>query len=263
MSETVFGSAIVLHRRRLDDNSDVLLLLSPKWGRVNAVCSGLQKAGSALRGKVEPFTEFEGLFVKGAGSLWRLTQAKALRMRIEICRDYNCICWGSYLLELFSRAVEGEDLPCPASGVDYRLFYGILNEALDALITFPHKGVAVSIWVLLRVLALLGIGPVLTECCRCGAEETAGFSHEAGGTLCGRCFDCCEDALRLKPEVRELLRYFSAGSLKRALASKHTAAVYASAERLLWQHLAGYWNLHLKSRALLKIGEKSIASFGS
>lgn len=263
MSETVFGSAIVLHRRRLDENSDVLLLLSPKWGRVNAVCSGLQKAGSALRGKVEPFTEFEGLFVKGAGSLWRLTQAKALRMRMGICSDYNCICWGSYLLELFSRAVEGEDLPSPASGLDYRLFYRILNEALDALTAFPHKGVAVSIWVLLRVLRILGIEPVLNECCRCQARETVGFSHEAGGTLCGRCFDAYADASRLKAEVPELLGSFSASSLKKALASKHTASVYASAEKLLWRQLAGYWNLHLKSRALLKIGERSIASFGN
>ncbi|MBQ7501715.1 DNA repair protein RecO [bacterium] len=263
MSETVFGSAIVLHRRRLDDNSDVLLLLSPKWGRVNAVCSGLQKSGSALRGKVEPFTEFEGLFVKGSGSMWRLTQAKALRMRLELCSDYNCICWGSYLLELFSRAVEGEDLPSPASGLDYRLFYRILNEALDALICFPQKGVAVSVWVLLKVLKILGIEPALTGCCRCEEKTAAGFSHEAGGTVCRSCFGSYEDSYPLTLPALELLRYFSVSPLKKALASKHTAAAYAAAERLLWRHLSEYWNLHLKSRALLKIGERSIASFGN
>lgn len=260
MGNTVFGPAVVLHRRHLNENSDVLMLLSPKWGRVDAVCSGLNKADSALRGKVEPFTEFEGLFIKSRSSMLRLTQAKALRMRTKMYSDYDCICWGAYLAELFVKSIEGEELPASVSEYDYRRLYKIFNSAVDGLSDFPHKGAAVSIWVLLKVLKILGICPDLFACTVCG-KEAEYFNFSVGGALCSGCGEENEGTFFVKSSVWNLIRSFDSCSLDAALLSKHTASDYAAAEHLLWRQLVSCWNISLKSRTLLKIGGRSLESF--
>ena len=263
MSELFSAKSIVLHRRHLNESSEVVLLLSSDKGRIDAVCSGLNKPHSALRGKVEPFTELEGFFVKGRGSLARLTQAKTIKVRPAFYANYECLCWGSYLLELFASAAPGlQEGGYAAEPLECNRFYNILATALDCLSSYPHKGVAVSIWVLWNLLKLMGSNPELTKCVNCGAKDSLRWFNVAlGGTLCENCATNRLDNIKICSEVKELWRQYIAASLQESLQCRYSAASYAQAEYILWEHFSLNWHINLKSRRLLQIGEKNLESF--
>ncbi len=263
MGELFSAKSIVLHRRHLNENSEVVLLLSSDRGRIDAVCSGLNRPHSSLRGQVEPFTELEGFFTKGRGGLARLTQAKALKVRPIFYADYECLCWGSYLLELFASVAPGlQTNGYGAEPAECGRFYAVLAEALDNLSAYPRKGAAVSVWVLYHLLRLLGSAPHLTRCALCGTEcSLNSFSSTAGGTLCSTCADWSLEAVEISPEVVSLWRHFVGPSLAESLLERYRPSVYAQAEYLLWDHFYLNWHINLKSRRLLQIGEKSLESF--
>ena len=263
MGELFSARSIVLHRRHLNESSEVVLLLSSDKGRIDAVCSGINKPHSSLRGKVEPFTEFEGFFVKGRGSLARLTQAKTIKVRPAFYADYECLCWGSYLLELFASVAPGlQEGGYVAEPSECNRFYGILAEALDNLSAYPRKGVAVSVWVLWHLLQLLGSAPDLDKCTLCGANSClTSFSSTAGGLLCERCAARRLEAVEICPEVVSLWQQFLGASLTESLQRRYMPSVYAEAEYLVWEHFYLNWHINLKSRRLLQIGKKSLESF--
>lgn len=263
MGELFSAKSIVLHRRHLNESSEVVLLLSSDKGRIDAVCSGINKPHSSLRGKVEPFTELEGFFVKGRGALARLTQAKTIKVRPAFYADYECLCWGSYLLELFASVAPGvQEGGYVAEPVECERFYTILAEALDNLSSCPRKGVAVSVWVLWHLLKLMGSAPDLDRCTLCGAKhDLICFSSAAGGALCGHCAVGRLEAAEIRTEVFSLWKQFISTSLAEALQQRYLPAVYAEAEYLLWNHFYQNWHITLKSRRLLQIGERSLESF--
>lgn len=263
MSELFSAKSIVLHRRHLNESSEVVLLLSADKGRIDAVCSGLNKPHSSLRGKVEPFTELEGFFVKGRGALARLTQAKTIKVRSAFYSNYECLCWGSYLLELFASAAPGlQEGGYIAEPFECKRFYNVLATALDCLSAYPRKGVAVSIWVLWNLLKLLGSNPELIKCVSCGAEDNLRwFNFAFGGTLCERCAANRLDNVKVSLEVKQLWRQFIGAPLQESLQCRYSASSYAQAEYLLWEHFSLNWHINLKSRRLLQIGEKNIESF--
>ncbi|MGM9999190.1 MAG: DNA repair protein RecO [Candidatus Bruticola sp.] len=263
MSEFFSSRSIVLHRRRLNENSELVMLLSVDKGRIDAVCSGLSKPRSSLRGQVEPFTELDGLFVKGRSSLARLTQAKTVKVRPVFYGDYECLCWGAFLLELFSAVAPGiQDGGYSAAPSECAGFFRILSDALDNLSCCPRKGAAVSIWVMERLLEIMGILPSLRECAVCGRPgPLEAFNSLKGGMLCSECLGNRLDNLPVNHEIVSLLQKFAQNSLADSLLSRFLAKVYAQAEHILWRHLSTYCPLNLKSRHLLRIGEKSLESF--
>ncbi|MGM9992445.1 MAG: DNA repair protein RecO [Candidatus Bruticola sp.] len=263
MSEFFSSRSIVLHRRRLNENSELVILLSLDKGRIDAVCSGLSKPRSALRGQVEPFTELDGLFVKGRSSLARLTQAKTVKVRPVFYGDYECLCWGAFLLELFSAVAPGiQEGGYSASPSECASFFQILSEALDYLGCYPRKGPAVSIWVLERLLKIMGLLPHLTECAVCGkTKPLKAFNSRKGGLICEDCLGNRLDNLLVEPETVLLLQKFCKNSLASSLLDRFLAKVYAQAEYVLWSHISIYCPLNLKSRRLLRIGDKSLESF--
>lgn len=247
----------------MSENSEAVILLSETEGRIDAACSGLNRARSSLRGRVEPFCELEVLAVKSRGDLWRITQAKTLKYCGSFYENYDCMCWGEYLLELFMFSAPGmHESGYSAPPAECRAFYELLREALDGLERFPHKGAAVSVWVLLRILKLLGLEPCTGCCCLCGAPAVCGFSCTAGGAVCEACSSVYYDTEILPGEVWLLWQIFYDSGLDSALHTLHKARVYAKAELVLWRHLAGRMPIKLRSRSLLKIGGKNLESFG-
>ena len=259
MNESFTTKAIVLHRRSIGENSEAVLLLSPQRGRIDVACRGLNKPRSALRGKVEPFNELEGLVVKGRGNLWNLTQAKIIKIRPTFYASYECMCWGCFLLELASKIAPGvrEDayLGTPE---ECRAFYSILKESLDGIESQPRKGVAVSIWALGRFVPFLGIAPNLDNCCICQKRKPTGFSVALGGGVCNDCLGLHGDVIWVEDEIWQLWRNFRNSTLEEALAEKHFAKIYAKAEALAWEHIRVHRNLELKARRLLKIGDYKV-----
>ncbi len=263
MGELFSAKSIVLHRRHLNESSEVVFLLSSDKGRIDAICSGINKPHSSLRGKVEPFTEFEGSFVKGRGSLARLTQAKIVKVRPVFYANYECLCWGSYLLELFAAVAPGlQEGGYVAESSECNRFYAILAEALDNLNAYPNKGVAVSIWVLWHLLKLMGSAPNFAQCAVCGiGSSLEWFSSTVGGMLCAHCAISHLESVKIRSDVGSLWRQFMTAPLAESLRGRYSASVYAEAESILWEHFYLNWHIDLKSRRLLQIGERNLESF--
>ena len=261
MSETLRTEAIVLGRQPWDEKSELALLFCPQLGCIEALCGGLYKSASSLRGRVEPFNNLEIQLVRGRGR-WRLTQAQTLKIYPQFYSDYPCLCWGSFFLELWRAlmpAARGSAEEGP--GGEEASLYSLLGQALEALGAFPHKGVGVSIWMLWRLVGLLGIAPEISSCLRCHTDQVSYFSAPAGGTLCAQC-QRGDEGWRLMPETRKLWSQYRKTPWSVALKERFLPSTYAQGEAYLWRQLTYHWPLALKSRRFVKIGERSLESFG-
>jgi DNA repair protein RecO (recombination protein O) len=103
--------------------------------------------------------------------------------RFAIAADLDRFAAASAMAELvlrFSRADPHDDA------------FAVLGDALDALTAAPagsatDQGIAFA-W---QYVGALGFAPTMEACCSCHAaiapDESAPFSHEGGGVVCGRC----------------------------------------------------------------------------
>lgn len=240
---------IVLNKYHMSEKTEVVEILSTVSGHLQVAFSGGRDHF------LQPFSEVRGLFREGRGKLLRLSQISIVR-QWHFEEDYSCFCWASYFLELFNKTAYQADRI-----EEYRAFYNLLVETLDNLREYKNKGVAISIWVMGRILNLLGIEPELDRCGYCGKDNIKYFD---GISACGVCENCrrySEECRRVGERVFELIRTFKNLDLSEAMTRKYIAKVYAGAELLLWDHLQDYGHVHLKTRKFLKIGEINIESF--
>lgn len=240
---------IVLNKYHMSEKTEVIELLSAESGHIQVAFNG---------GKdhfLQPFSEIKGLFSKGRRELLHLSQISIIR-QWHFEEDYDCFCWASYFLELFNKVA------CQADGPEeYEAFYQLLADTLDNLQIYNNKGVAISVWSLLRIIKLLGIEPELDRCGYCGKDDIKYFDGILACAVCESCRKYSQEYQRIINGVFELICTFKKLNLSEAMTRKYIAKVYAGAELLLIDHLQDYGHVNLKTRRFLKIGDKNIESF--
>ena len=178
---TIKTQAIVLKRTDWRDNDRILTLLSPAFGRMEAICRGCRKPRSPLLAAGESFALGEYLLYDRNGRL-TVTGCTVEDSFYPLREDYELLKYASYILsvtEILSRPGEAS-----------LELYTLLTRSLSRL---AYKGMekrSVTAAFLLLLSALEGWRPRLTHCAVCGKEigaEYRVFSPDEGGVVCPAC----------------------------------------------------------------------------
>lgn len=181
MARTEHTPAVVLRSIAYGEADRIVTLLTESRGKVALMARGARKSARRFAGALEPYAIVEAEIAMGSGDLGRLAQARVLRAFPGVLADLERMSVAAAGLELVREAVpdrepEGRLLPTIE-----RFFELVAQAASDELrVAFA-----------LRVLALVGLGPNLEGCGRCGRRAPEGkaalFDPALGAIVCRAC----------------------------------------------------------------------------
>lgn len=166
----------MLRRRPLRESEEMLSLLTPDRGRLDCVVRRGRRSAATL----EPFTHIQGEFAQGRELVY-LNEHSLIQPYTGLRERLLTLEVGGHWLWLMHR--------CVAPDQDSVKLFMLLVRALSEL-EITEAPLTLGLWMELRVLKLLGLGPELQQCCLCGRNDPASlrvFSAPDGGILCGRC----------------------------------------------------------------------------
>ena len=182
MSSRFFTTeALVIGSMRYREADRIVTLYTRERGRLDAVAKGVRRTKSKVGGRLEPFTLIRASLYTGR-NLYTIVGVDTLRtfqgVRDELYRMQE----GARLFTVVRHLFPAEEGSAPAFNL---LVRGIarLAEAPD-----PARAAGVVLATRLKLLALLGYAPEMTQCANCGCEGPFyGFSPGLGGVVCESC----------------------------------------------------------------------------
>lgn len=195
---------IVLRSYPFRDTSKVVVLYSPKFGKLGLVAKGARRPKSIFVGSLEPITYIKvTLYHRENRELHTLSQAEVVEPFRRIKEDIGLLGYASAACELVLRLTPPES-PNPP-------LFRALSEVLREM-GRTGKGEVLLWWFELRAAEALGYRPELGRCAFCGGPlegASFGFRAEAGGVLCPRCasdgdFPLSPGAVRLLLRLQKL-----------------------------------------------------------
>lgn len=169
---------IVLRTYPLGEADRIVVLISPRNGKVRAVAKGIRKTKSRFGGRLEPLTHVEVVLYEGR-SLDTLTQASVIEAHPRLRADLDKVLAAGTM-------VEAIDAVTQESESSVRAFL-LLQRGLRALEHSDLHPDLVTAF-LLRLADVVGVAPALESCAGCGRLDGLDrFSFAAGGVLCARC----------------------------------------------------------------------------
>ncbi len=210
MSQTYPATGINLKSMPFGETDRLVTVLTAEVGLLRAVAPGARKQKSRLRGRIEPFVVNELLVVKGR-SLDRIIQAETQHSYPGLSKDLAKLAAAQYWAEIALGLALSEQPQVE--------LYAALNASLVLLEGQPclaetpaaaARQLACLSSGTLQLLAVGGIGPQLTACCRSGRslapvpddpDWRVGFSIEAGGLVAGQEADSATAIAPLRPTV--------------------------------------------------------------
>ena len=180
----IVSEAIVLHAFDYLESSRIVRLVTRDAGMRSGIAKGARKSRRRFGSGLDLFAQGTAfLHTKPGRELDMLSGFEDVRTRTDLASD----------LERFSGAetIAEIALHFGREGADADLFDAIADafDALTAQSTRDAREVTLGgAW---RIVATLGFGPAINECAECdspiAADQSALFSHSAGGVLCKRC----------------------------------------------------------------------------
>ncbi len=249
---TLHTQALVLRSVDFGESDRILHLLTPDTGRLTVIAKGARRSKKRFPGTLDFFNEL-GVQIerRRPTSMARLEHARLGRTLHGLRTDPRRFALGCYLLELLDRlAPEG------GARVDHRRLYEFARRALELVdARVPDAGLRTLLEV--RALDVLGLGPELAHCVRCGealegSEGPIGFHVADGGPCCAR---CTPEGHPLLPVHKGTLR---ALQQSRSLATDQLGrlalrgAALAEARGLVARFLRFHVGLDLRSEAFLQ-----------
>jgi len=212
-------------------------------GKVEAVAKGIGKPGSKLAPLVEPLTLSKLFFAKGR-NIDILTQGEVIDSFYELRRHIRSYGYACYLVELTASATEPGQANPP--------IFEALRASLAAMEGTEDPqviGWAYS----LKLLAELGLSPVLDSCVICEGPPTerATYQPAAGGLVCNNCQPVSNAGHLVSGATRGLLRSLVTMPISRLERLKMTPKNRQQITGLLRQHIAYHLGLRPRSEEFL------------
>lgn len=174
------AEGIVLKSKDYREADQLLTILTPGYGKVEAVVKGVRKPHSRLRSGTQQLCRSRFLFYAGK-SLATVTQCEVQSIFAPLRQDLRRLAYAYYLLEIADAvALPGQAAPG---------LYNLLNQGLEHLVAIDPDLVARAFEA--RTLKILGLEPRLDFCAACqeplGNSTRVAIAPAAGGVLCGNC----------------------------------------------------------------------------
>jgi DNA repair protein RecO (recombination protein O) len=218
-----------LRGRQLGEADRIVTIFTLERGKIDAVAKGVRRPRSHLAGRLEFATECDFQMHRGR-SLDVVVSAEIRRTAWSRLVEPQRYAAASLVAELIDAFCE-LDLALPD-------VYELLVAALTAIANASDQETLLPRFSL-RLLEMLGLGPPLESCVRCGAPlsmERAWLDAEAGGLVDDGCRERWRDLPELHQGDLENLRAL-ARPKSDAAAARATPAAAAATQELLAHHL--------------------------
>jgi DNA repair protein RecO (recombination protein O) len=203
--------AVVLRSRKIRESSKVVIMFSREYGKISTIAKGSLKPKSKFGSSLEIFTHSSVMFYRKENrDLHTLSHSEIVDAFDGIKKDIVRLAYASVAGEIVERLVPQEE---PNKGL-FSLLVSVLGEIAAA--ERPQLEIILSSYEL-KMLHLIGYGPELAGCVRCGRPVSgrAWFGLLSGGVLCPACKDKDLHVLGMSPGALELARAYEAESIER------------------------------------------------
>ncbi len=189
--------AIVIKKIKLGEADRILTLITPEYGKVEAVAKGVRRPKSKMAGHLELLTCSQVRLARGR-NLDTIIGSQTTDAFMPLKNDLWLTSCGLYAIELVNQFTV-ERVPNPA-------LFDLLLESLRRIANADAPELTLRYFET-RLLDLAGYRPQLQECVSCRTElkpEANALSVSGGGILCPNCkveqptsFDISVDALKV------------------------------------------------------------------
>ncbi len=241
MAPPLVTDAIVLHAFDYLESSRILKLVTRVGGVRSVLARGARASKRRFGRALDLFAEGTAeLQTKPGRDLDTLSSFDVTRARPQLAGHLARFAGAGTIAELTLRFAR--DAADPG-------LYDAVATALDALASAaPERAPDATLAGAWRILAELGIAPVIDQCAECHAsidmDAVAVFSHPAGGVVCARCGHLARRGRSLPVSARAALRDWLAGDSHPVTDSGAIRAHQRLLREFVREHLADDRPLH-------------------
>jgi DNA repair protein RecO (recombination protein O) len=230
----VVSEGIVLHAFDYLESSRIVRLLTRDAGIRSALAKGARKSRRRFGSGLDLFAQGTAfLHTRPGRELDTLSGFEDARTRTTLGEDLERFTGAETIAEIA--------LTFGREGADQELFDVVVVALESLMLRTGAEARAATLAGAWQVIAALGFNPALAECAECdralGADETALFSHAAGGVLCPRCAALSPGGRKLPAEARTRITRWLAGDEVSALEEADARAHQRLLREFLGYHL--------------------------
>lgn len=232
-------TALILKRINFGEADRLLTLLTPDYGKFDAIAKGARKPASKKTGHVELFTKADVLIARGR-SIDLLTQAESISSYLPIREDLMRGALANYATELLDRFTFESDHTSNAP------LFELLDETFQRLCTDSDMRRVIRYYEL-HLLDMVGFKPELNECVITREEiepVDQFFSFDGGGVVSPEGANHSAGLVRLPLNTLKLLRHLQRSQYANVASLAISDALHADIERIM----LGYMSYILESR---------------
>ena len=179
MAELIICRAMVCRMADYRDHDCMVTLLSPEYGRIDAIARGCKKPTSRLHAAAQLFV-FGEYSLRERNGRFSVVQCDILETFFSIANDLTAFTMGQFVLQ------SGVDVAQPQQSAHdlFRLVY----YALSHLGYGGQDALDIGLYYMLHLLKIQGLRPATVQCARCGQStfQQPTF-HGEYGALCHAC----------------------------------------------------------------------------
>lgn len=221
-----------------------VVLLTRERGKISAFARGARRPGSALGGKVMPFSFGEFAIYEGRTS-YSMMSASISNYFAELRTDIGGVYYGFYFLEIadyYGR--EGSD----ESGM-----LKLLYQSLRALISKRIPNRLVRYIFELKSFCINGEAPQVFQCVVCGSGSAPGqFSVRRGGRICPDCAGDVRGGMRLSDSTWYTLQFIESTPVEKLYTFTVSEQVLKELGAVLERYREVYVDRRFKSLEILE-----------
>lgn len=205
-ARTFRSPAVLVRSVDYGEADRIVTLLTEHDGLVAVIARSARKSRKRFAGALEPFGLVEAELALGRGEVGRLASAR-------LVRGFPALLGSLAAMREAGRALELVRDATPPRESDARLLAAVV-ALFERLAADPPRAAAIRVAFELRYLALLGLGPRVDACARCGRSpdvtSSALFDGAVGAIVCRACGG---GPLLLRARTRRLMSVAMTGEL--------------------------------------------------
>jgi DNA repair protein RecO (recombination protein O) len=245
-SRTYRADGIVLRRVNIGETDRVVTLFTRSKGKIGTIAKGARKALSKLAAATEPF--IYGRYMLAVGqNLDVMTQVEIRESFPDVRKDVERVGHAMYFLELVDSFLDEREPNREIFDTLLSSLYMLEGGVVPQVVARSFE---------LKLLVLLGYGPQLSACIRCGATpkkgETLAYSPSLGGLVCRQCGPLPDDVIYLHAETVAAMRRLLAAEPAELRGMNLPSHVLKEAEQALRWHTRYRLERDLKSTEFLQ-----------
>jgi len=184
---------IIIRRRNFGEADRLLTIYTEKRGKITAIAKGVRRIKSKLAGHLELFYLSDFIIAEGK-NIDTITAVETIQRFDSWREELQEINKAYYFAEAIDKFV--------ADNEEYQRIFILLKSCLHVL---NNNNKLLLLYFELNLLKELGHEPQFSYCARCHEKldvEKIGFSAEAGGLVCSKCYLKNQDKIITVKEVK-------------------------------------------------------------